>query len=179
MGQIEILPGDASNPESIVFDSDSPEQTRSFGAYIAGFLSAGDFIALEGGLASGKTCFTQGLAEGMRYRGNATSPTFTLLHIYEGGRLPLYHYDVYRLESGAELENIGYEEYFYGDGVCAVEWSDLVRDYLPERRINILFERTPEETRRRIKVSLTGYERRKGAGFIEAVARFKADTKAD
>ena len=119
----------------------SPEDTRAFGAALAQSLSAGDFLALDGELASGKTCLVQGLAAGLGCPGAATSPTFTLLHIYEGGRLPLYHFDVYRLSAPEELEGIGYEEYFYGDGVCAVEWSELTAAYLPTRRIGIAMER--------------------------------------
>ena len=126
------------------FETRSPDETRAFGAMLAQSLAEGDFIALDGELASGKTCFVQGLAAGLGYSGPVTSPTFTLLHLYEGGRLPVYHFDVYRLKAPEELENIGYEEYFYGDGVCVVEWSDLAADYLPKRRIRLMLERAPE-----------------------------------
>ena len=115
----------------------SPEETRALGASLAKSLIAGDFIALDGELAAGKTCLTQGLAEGLAYRGPVTSPTFTLLHLYEGGRLPLYHFDVFRLKSPEELESLGYEDYFYGDGVCVVEWAGLIAAYLPTSRIGI------------------------------------------
>jgi len=147
----------------LTLETEGPEETRALGVYLAEKLEAGDFIALDGELASGKTCLVQGLAEGLGYRGQATSPTFTLLHLYEGGRLPLYHFDVYRLVSPDELEGLGYEEYFYGDGVCAVEWSGLTRDYLPARRIGIQLEQTggahnPEtgSEKRRITVRLYG-----------------------
>ena len=128
--------------------TDSAEETRAYGIALARVLVAGDFIALDGALAAGKTCLVQGLAEGLGYRGAVTSPTFTLLHPYEGGRLPLYHFDVYRLASPAELEGIGYEEYFYSDGVCVVEWADLVAQYLPEQRIGIKMERIGPAQRR-------------------------------
>ncbi|MDR0469928.1 MAG: tRNA (adenosine(37)-N6)-threonylcarbamoyltransferase complex ATPase subunit type 1 TsaE [Peptococcaceae bacterium] len=119
----------------------SPEETRAFGAAVASRLSAGDFVALDGDLASGKTCLVQGMAAGLGYQGRVTSPTFTLLHLYEGGRLPLYHFDVYRLKAPAELEGLGYEDYFYGDGVCVVEWSSLTEEYLPSRRVRLFLER--------------------------------------
>jgi tRNA threonylcarbamoyladenosine biosynthesis protein TsaE len=137
------------------FKTRAPEETKAFGALLAQRLAEGDFIALDGELASGKTCLVQGLAAGLGYAGQVTSPTFALLHLYEGGRLPLYHFDVYRLETPDELENIGYEEYFYGDGVCVVEWSNLTADYLPERRIGITLDKGADEGRR-ITVALYG-----------------------
>ena len=118
-----------------------PDETRAFGLSLGGLLGEGDFIALSGELGAGKTCFVQGLAAGLGYGGAVTSPTFTLLHLYEGGRLPLYHFDVYRLEAPEELEGLGYEEYFYGGGVCVVEWSDLAAGYLPEQRIELVLEK--------------------------------------
>ena len=130
--------------ENLTLMTRGPEGTRALGALLAQGLVAGDFIALDGDLASGKTCLAQGLAEGLGYRGPVTSPTFTLLHLYEGGRLPLYHFDVYRLKAPEELEGLGYEDYFYGDGVCVVEWSGLASAYLPGRRIGIEIERVPQ-----------------------------------
>jgi len=122
------------------FISHGPEDTKAFGVSLAATLKPGDFIALDGALGAGKTCLAQGLAEGLGYQGPVTSPTFTLLHIYEGGRLPLYHFDLYRLASPRELEGLGYEDYFYGDGVCVVEWAGLAPEYLPPRRICIHLE---------------------------------------
>jgi len=123
-------------------------------------LQEGDFLALEGELAAGKTCLIKGLALGMGFAGPVTSPTFTLLHIYEGGRLPVYHFDLYRLEKAEELEGIGYDEYFYGEGVCAVEWSGLAQGYLPGRRVQVGLA-MPEsgddrESRRRITIACQG-----------------------
>lgn len=139
-----------------VFITRGPEETRVLGALLAENLSPGDFISLDGELASGKTCLVQGLAAGLGYRDPVTSPTFALLHLYEGGRLPLYHFDVYRLESPEELENIGYEDYFYGDGVCVVEWGGLTADYLPERRIGLTLERIELE-----RIENEGWEARR------------------
>ena len=118
-----------------------PEGTRAFGAWLAERLAAGDFVELNGDLAAGKTCLVQGMALGLGYKGQVTSPTFTLLHLYEGGRLPLYHFDVYRLQTPEELEGLGYEDYFFGDGICVVEWGSLAGAYLPERRISLTMER--------------------------------------
>ena len=154
---------DAGGFPKVTIDTEGPEETRALGVFLALYLSAGDFIALDGELAAGKTCLVQGLAEGLGYRGPVTSPTFTLLHIYEGGRLPLYHFDAYRLASAEELEGLGYEEFFYGGGVCAVEWSGLAADYLPDRRIRICLSQAGAGTntgamseRRRITVALYG-----------------------
>ena len=139
-----------------VFITRSPDETRAFGAKLAASLVAGDFIALDGALAAGKTCLTQGLAAGLGYRGPVTSPTFTLLHLYEGGRLPLYHFDLYRLSTPEELEDLGYEDYFFGDGVCVVEWGALAAAYLPGRRIGIALENGEDTETRRLVVTLHG-----------------------
>jgi len=155
--------------EYICFETVSGKQTRAFGTYLADFMAAGDFVALEGDMGAGKTCLTQGLAEGLGYGGQVTSPTFMLLHLYEGGRLSLYHFDAYRLASPSELEGLGYEEYFYGDAVCVMEWSELVEAYLPERRICVKLEKvtgtsdqadTTANERRRITVTLCGADER-------------------
>ncbi len=125
--------------------SASCRETRQIALSLARLLAEGDFLALEGDLGAGKTCFVKGLAEGLEAPVTVTSPTFTLIHEYLGGRLPLYHFDVYRLKRQEELEGLGYEEYFYGDGVCAVEWSDLIRRYLPKDYLLLRFLRTGEE----------------------------------
>ena len=92
----------------------------------------GMIVALKGDLAAGKTVFAKGFAAGMGVKDIVNSPTFTIMQIYESGRLPLYHFDVYRLEDSAEMEEIGYDEYFFSDGVCLIEWADLIRDIIPE-----------------------------------------------
>ena len=159
---------DAGAQDGLVFVTRSPDETRAFGAKLAESLAAGDFIVLDGAMASGKTCLTQGLAAGLGYRGPVTSPTFTLLHLYEGGRLPLYHFDVYRLPAPEELEGLGYEDYFFGDGVCVVEWGALAADYLPARRIGITLENGEEPDTRRLIVTLYGGARIGGPGSAEA-----------
>ncbi|CCO08081.1 tRNA (adenosine(37)-N6)-threonylcarbamoyltransferase complex ATPase subunit type 1 TsaE [Desulforamulus hydrothermalis] len=120
--------------------SRSPAETRQLGQKMAGLLQAGDIICLNGDLGAGKTAFSQGVAEGLGVKGPVTSPTFTLINEYEG-RLPLYHFDVYRLGGPADLEDLGYEEYFYGQGVCLIEWARRVADLLPGQRLDICLTR--------------------------------------
>ena len=139
-------------------ETTSVEETRAFGEFLACFLCVGDFIALDGELGAGKTSLVQGLAAGLKVPAPVTSPTFTLLHLYEGGRLPLYHFDAYRLASPEELEGLGYEEYFYGDGVCVIEWGRLAEAYLPARRIRITLEQSSSTDSRRITLAPYGGE---------------------
>jgi tRNA threonylcarbamoyladenosine biosynthesis protein TsaE len=114
----------------------SPEETQTIASQLAGFLTAGDVICLHGDLGAGKTTFTQGLARGLGITDVVNSPTFSLVSEYKG-RLPLYHMDVYRLGEHAADEPLGYEEYFYGDGVTVVEWSELIQSILPDERFHI------------------------------------------
>lgn len=111
------------------FRSEQPEQTKEFAKRLASFLKAGDVIALEGDLGAGKTTFTKGLAEGLGITRNVNSPTFTIIKEYQG-RLPLYHMDVYRVEDA--FEDLGFEEYFEGNGVTVVEWAHLIEAQLPK-----------------------------------------------
>ena len=97
----------------------------------------GDIYTLNGDLGVGKTVFSQGLAKGLGIAEPISSPTFTIVQVYEEGRLPFYHFDVYRIGDISEMEEIGYEDCFYGDGVCLVEWADLVRELLPEHYTEI------------------------------------------
>jgi tRNA threonylcarbamoyladenosine biosynthesis protein TsaE len=113
------------------------EQARLFGVKLAEGLNAGAVIALTGEPGSGKTTLTKAIAEGLRIDDIITSPTFTIINEYRGGRLPLYHFDVYRLTSYEDMYNLGYEEYFYGSGVTVIEWADLIEDLLPENSILI------------------------------------------
>lgn len=111
--------------------SGSTEETRALGQRWARSAFPGQIICLDGDLGAGKTVFAQGFAEGLGIRSHVTSPTFTILQIYRGGRIPLYHFDVYRIEETEEMEAIGYEEFFYGDGVCLVEWSENIQELIP------------------------------------------------
>ena len=135
----------------MVFESHSEQETEQFAQELAGHLLPGEVLALDGDLGAGKTAFTRGLAKGLGYPGRVQSPTFTIVNEYEGGRLPLFHFDLYRLGSPEELFDIGWEDYLERGGVCAVEWSEKGGDYLsPSRRITI--SRGVEESERRIEI---------------------------
>jgi len=120
------------------YKSFSTEDTLKVAAELAASAKPGDVICLSGPLGAGKTVFAQGFARGIGYTGRVTSPTFTIVQVYEGGRLPLYHFDLYRLDGGAEeLEGIGYEEYFYSGGVCLVEWPEKAADAIPATALHV------------------------------------------
>ena len=119
----------------------SPEETRRAAAQLAAEIKPGCVIALNGDLGAGKTVFSQGFAEGLGVKGPVTSPTFTILQVYEDGRLPFYHFDVYRIGNIEEMDEIGYEDYFYGNGVCFVEWANLVEEIMPKETIKITIEK--------------------------------------
>ncbi|MGP1601654.1 tRNA (adenosine(37)-N6)-threonylcarbamoyltransferase complex ATPase subunit type 1 TsaE [Treponema sp.] len=120
----------------MTFYTESAEQTIGLGEKIGSFLRPGDIIALQGTLAAGKTTITKGIARALGITEDITSPTFTLISVYEG-RLPLYHMDVYRLEGSADFSDLGAEEMLYGSGICVIEWSEKIMDELPSRTIVI------------------------------------------
>lgn len=119
----------------------SPEETLALGRELGQAARPGDVYTLTGELGVGKTVFTQGMAAGLGIQEPVCSPTFTILQIYEEGRLPLYHFDVYRIGDVEEMEEIGYEDYFYGQGVCLVEWAERIRALLPHRRRDVCIEK--------------------------------------
>ena len=125
----------------------SPEETESVGAALAKILPAGAVIAYEGDLGAGKTAFTRGLARGLGYAEPVTSPTYTIVNEYLGGRLPLFHFDMYRLASADDLWDIGWEDYLERGGICAVEWSENVREAL-EDPVLVRIEKLGEDARR-------------------------------
>ena len=129
------------------------EETRRFGLDLAHELKAGDVVALMGDLGTGKTALTRYIAEGLGITARVNSPTFTIVKEYREGRLPLFHFDVYRVSDPDELFNIGADEYFYGDGVCVVEWADLIEELLPEDTRYIYIEYGPKEEERIYKCS--------------------------
>lgn len=122
------------------------EGVRSLGHQLASFLCPGDVIAMSGDLGTGKTTLTKAIAEGLGVTELVTSPTFTIVHEYQG-RLPLYHFDVYRVHDPEELYELGYEEYFFGQGVSVVEWADLIPDLIPAHALTIAisYSQDPEE----------------------------------
>ena len=125
--------------------SHSEQETEQLGEQVARKLPRGTVIAYTGELGMGKTAFTRGLARGLGCRGRVTSPTFTIVQEYEDGRLPFYHFDVYRIGDIEEMDEIGYEDYFYGDGVCLIEWAELIEELLPKKRTEILIEKDLEK----------------------------------
>ena len=131
------------------FISNSAEETESFGREFAQKVKAGDVLALSGELGSGKTQFVKGLTAGLGAATPATSPTFTLIHEYPGGRLPIYHFDFFRIEDRQSVERLGLDDYFFGDGVSVIEWADRFPDLIPEHVRQISFE-TKSETQRAI-----------------------------
>ena len=121
----------------IVFKTTSPEQTELFGRELAKSLCAGDVIALTGDLGAGKTCLTRGIAEGLGSKSYVSSPTFTIVNEYDGGRLMLFHFDTYRLSGPDDFLMSGLDEYFFRGGVCVIEWSDIIDELLPEGTIKM------------------------------------------
>ena len=129
------------------FLTNSPEETEAVGAALGKILKAGTVIAYRGDLGAGKTAFTRGLARGLGYAEPVTSPTYTIVNEYLGGRLPLFHFDMYRLASSDDLWDIGWDDYLDRNGVCAVEWSENVADAL-EDALLITIHKTGEASRR-------------------------------
>ena len=123
---------------TIAYTSHSPEETRRLGEILGGLLNGGDLVALWGELGSGKTEFTKGLSRGLQVPGEypITSPTFTIINEYQG-RFPLYHFDLYRINNTLEVEELGYEEYIYGQGVTVIEWADKILDLLPKEYLMV------------------------------------------
>lgn len=135
--------------------TNSPEQTEAIGAALGKILQPGTVIAYRGDLGAGKTAFTRGLAMGLGCREIVTSPTYTIVNEYLGGRIPLFHFDMYRLRCSDDLFDIGWEDYLERDGICAVEWSENVEDAM-EDAIYITIEKLGEDTRR---ITLEGGDR--------------------
>lgn len=133
--------------------SNSVEETEALGAELAGRLEPGDVVAFTGDLGAGKTAFVRGLARGLGIPDRVTSPTFTIVNEYEGGRLPLFHFDMYRLGSADELYDIGWEDYLARGGVCAVEWSEQVSGALPEDAVWVDIARGDNENDRIITIT--------------------------
>ncbi len=129
------------------FLSDSPEKTEEIACALATHLKSGDVIAYIGGLGMGKTCFTRGLAKGLGFSGQVTSPTFDIINEYTGGSLTLYHFDMYRIQSWEDLDSCGFFDYMESGGVLAVEWSENIENALPKNTIFIEFKRIDDTTR--------------------------------
>ena len=122
-------------------ETNSPEETFVLGRRIGQQAKAGEVYTLIGDLGVGKTVLTQGVAAGLGIEEPVSSPTFTIMQIYEEGRLPFYHFDVYRIGDAEEMDEVGYEDYFYGDGVCLIEWANLIEEILPPGHKQITIEK--------------------------------------
>ncbi len=128
-----------------VMETYTPEETFALGKDMGELARAGQVITLTGDLGVGKTVFTQGFAQGLGIDQSVNSPTFTILQVYDEGRLPLYHFDVYRIGDPEEMDEIGFEEYVYGEGVCLIEWANLIEEIIPENAIHVTIEKDPEQ----------------------------------
>ena len=124
-----------------VYESFSEEMTFEIGKKLGEKADKGEIVCLEGDLGVGKTVFTKGFAEGLNIEDNIDSPTFTIVQEYTEGRLPLYHFDVYRIGDISEMDEIGYEDYFFGEGVCLIEWASRIEELIPESAIHVIIEK--------------------------------------
>ena len=125
----------------MIKETNAPEETFAFGKMLGEQAKPGEVICLNGDLGVGKTVFTKGFAEGLGITEPVNSPTFTIVQQYDSGRMPLYHFDVYRIADVSEMDEIGYEEYFFSDGVCLIEWGTLIEELLPDSTITITIEK--------------------------------------
>lgn len=128
----------------MVVETNSEKETWELGKQLAESAKPGQVFSLIGDLGVGKTVLTKGMAAGLGISEPVNSPTFTILQVYEEGRLPFYHFDVYRIADLEEMDEIGYEDYFYGDGICLVEWANLIEELMPENTIRITIEKDLE-----------------------------------
>ena len=126
-------------------ETNSPEETFEAGRKLGMTAKPGEIYTLSGDLGVGKTVFTQGVAAGLGITEHVNSPTFTIVQVYESGRLPFYHFDVYRIGEVDEMEEIGYEDYFYGNGLCIVEWAERIRELIPAQARHITIAKNLEK----------------------------------
>ncbi len=129
----------------MIYETNSPRETYALAKQLGETAEPGAVFTLTGDLGVGKTVFAQGLAAGLGIEEPINSPTFTIVQVYDEGRLPFYHFDVYRIGDVEEMDEIGYEDYFYGDGVCLIEWAELIGEILPQKRTQILIEKDLEQ----------------------------------
>lgn len=127
------------------FETFAPEETFLLAKKLGEKAVPGQIYTLNGDLGVGKTVFTQGMAAGLGIDEPVNSPTFTIVQEYESGRLPLYHFDVYRIGDPEEMEEIGYDDYFFGEGITLIEWAELIEELIPENRISVTIEKNPEK----------------------------------
>ena len=129
----------------MIIETKNPEETFALGQEIGRNAKPGQVYTLTGDLGVGKTVFTQGVAAGLGITEPVNSPTFTIVQVYEEGRLPFYHFDVYRIGDIEEMDEIGYEDYFYGEGLCMIEWANLIEEILPDKRYDVTIKKDLEK----------------------------------
>jgi len=142
----------------MVIETRSAEETFEFGKKLGKQACPGQIYTLIGDLGVGKTVFTQGLAKGLDITEAISSPTFTIVQVYEDGRLPFYHFDVYRIGDIEEMEEIGYDDYFFGQGICMIEWANLIEEILPEDIIEVTIEKDLTQGFDYRKITVRGLE---------------------
>ena len=142
----------------MIIETNSAEETFAFGKRIGQMARPGQVFTLVGDLGVGKTVFTQGVAVGLGITEPISSPTFTIIQIYEEGRMPFYHFDVYRIGDIEEMEEIGYDDYFFGEGICLIEWANLIEEILPENIIAIKIEKNLEKGFDYRKITVEGMD---------------------
>lgn len=140
----------------MVIETRSPEETFALGKKIGEMARPGEIYTLTGDLGVGKTVFTQGVAAGLGIIEPVSSPTFTIIQEYDSGRLPFYHFDVYRIGDIEEMDEIGYDDYFFGQGICLIEWANLIEEILPENRREIIIEKDLEKGFDYRRITITG-----------------------
>ena len=140
----------------MVIETNQEKETYALGVQMGQSAKPGAVYTLVGDLGVGKTVFTQGVAEGLGITEPVNSPTFTIIQEYESGRMPFYHFDVYRIGDIEEMEEIGYDDYFYGNGICLIEWANLIEEILPEQIIEITIEKNLEKGFDYRKITVTG-----------------------
>ena len=142
--------------ENMVIETRSPEETFALGKKIGEMARPGEIYTLTGDLGVGKTVFTQGVAAGLGITEPVSSPTFTIIQEYDSGRLPFYHFDVYRIGDIEEMDEIGYDVYFFGQGICLIEWANLIEEILPENIREIVIEKDLEKGFDYRRITITG-----------------------
>lgn len=140
----------------MIIETNTPEETYELGRRMGASAVSGRIYTLNGDLGTGKTVFTQGVAAGLGIREPVNSPTFTIVQEYEDGRMPFYHFDVYRIGDIEEMEEIGYDDYFFGEGICFIEWAELIEELLPPDVISITIEKNPEKGFDYRKITIEG-----------------------
>ena len=142
----------------IIIETTNAEETFKLGVKIGEQARPGEIYTLNGDLGVGKTVFTQGVARGLGIEEPVNSPTFTIVNEYHDGRLPFYHFDVYRIGDIEEMEEIGYDDYFFGNGVCMIEWAELIEELIPENSIHVTIEKDLEKGFDYRRITITGLE---------------------